>query len=98
MSGFASNMSNLPPGCSVNDIEEQATGVSYAWYCSGLPKPASKAEWVTNAMRFATEKEAQAWGDDLRGRWFAMGDGEVRKTSDPVNFKLFNGQLKRLED
>lgn len=98
MSGFTENMSNLPPGCSTNDIEERAGGehVSYAWYCSGLPVP-PKEQWATNALRFLTAEEAQAYGDDLGCRWFAMGEGEVRQTSDPANYVWKDGKAERLD-
>lgn len=98
MPGFSQNFSNLPPGCTDSDIEQQTKTVSYAWYCSGVPRPASKAEWTTNALRFATPEEAQRYGDDLGSRWFAMGDGEVRETSDPVTYALIDNILTRIAD
>lgn len=73
--------------------------MSFAWYCSGVPKPASKDEWATNALRFATKEEAEAYGNDLGSRWMAMGEGEVRETADTVNYTFDrNNGLRTIEE
>ena len=32
----------------------------------------NSGEWVSNGLRFASEIEAIAYGDDLQGRWTAV--------------------------
>lgn len=49
--------------------------------------------FATNALRFATRDEAQAWLDDLVMRWFAVRDTRVDESTDPVNYKIENGVL-----
>lgn len=44
-----------------------------------------------NALRFATEKEAQMWLDDLMCRWFAVTDTRVDESTDPVNYSTVDG-------
>lgn len=40
--------------------------------------------WVSNALRFATEREANAYGHDLAYRWTAVREFRVVPTDDPV--------------
>lgn len=54
--------------------------------------------YTSNAFRFATEAEAEAYGSDLSGRWLAIKDGRVRLTLDPVNYVWSEGRAVRLEE
>jgi hypothetical protein len=40
--------------------------------------------WAGNALRFATEVEAQGNVDHLAGRWLSVTETRVVKTDDPV--------------
>lgn len=53
-------------------------------------------KWNRNALRFATEEEAQGWVDDLRRRWTLVIDTRVVETDDPVNYR-FNFDTKDIE-
>lgn len=48
----------------------------------------NSGKWVSNALRFATEKEAQVYVDDLMMRWTAVRDTRVTESDDPVNAEL----------
>jgi len=50
-------------------------------------------EWAGNAMRFATEAEAQRYADDLSARWFAVRQTRVVPSEDPVNYRIADGVL-----
>lgn len=41
-----------------------------------------------NAQRFATEKEANAAGKELMGRWMAMTGWRVEASEDEVNYRF----------
>lgn len=41
-------------------------------------------EWVSNGLRFATEKEANDYGIDLRSRWFVPDNHRAVKSDEPV--------------
>ena len=56
------------------------------------------AHWSTNAVRFETEEEARVYGLDLASRWTAVTAIKQSESSDPVNYKLANGELTRLLD
>ncbi len=43
--------------------------------------------WSGNALRFATEAEAEAWGRDLLMRWFVPSDSRAVPSTDPVNYR-----------
>lgn len=49
--------------------------------------------FASNALRFATSEEAQAWLDDLCMRWFAVRDIRVDESNDPVNYSYMNHTL-----
>lgn len=45
-------------------------------------------KWITNAIRFATKAEAEAYGFDLGIRWMGMPDpAEAAESEDEVNYK-----------
>lgn len=48
--------------------------------------------FATNAQVFATREEARASAEDLMDRWFAVVAVDVKKTTDPVNYKRENGR------
>lgn len=45
-------------------------------------------KWATNAVRFATKKEAEAYGVELLSRWFVPVDSRAAESNDPVNYKF----------
>jgi hypothetical protein len=47
--------------------------------------------WVGNDLRFATEKEANSYANDLAMRWTLVTEQRVITTSDPVNYRWVNG-------
>lgn len=47
--------------------------------------------WSSNAVRFATEEEAQKAALDLAGRWTMVKNHRVTETNEPVNYKWENG-------
>lgn len=58
---------------------------------SYAPEFKCQGEWCGNAMRFATEKEADTWGRDLMMRWFIPTDSRVVPSDDPVNYEVRSG-------
>lgn len=66
---------------------------SYAVWCIFPSDPPA-----TNALRFATRAEADAWGFDLLCRWTAPESYEIRESDDPVTHTIKDGKLERLED
>lgn len=44
-------------------------------------------KFATNALRFATEEEAQRYVDDLAFRWTAVVDARTAESADPVNYR-----------
>lgn len=66
--------------------------MSYA----ALIKTDSDRSWVGNQLRFATEKEAQAYADDLAKRWTAVRHAIIEKTKDPVTH-AWVGKLEVLQ-
>jgi len=52
-----------------------------------------QGEWAGNALRFATEAEAQANAMNLMGRWFLVEDVAVEPSDDPVNYAWIDGKL-----
>lgn len=55
--------------------------------------------WVGNALRFATQAEAQANVEALRQNWMMVGDVRVIESDDPVNYRWETGVgLVAIED
>ena len=48
----------------------------------------SSGEWSTNALRFATEAEAQRSANDLASRWLLVTDWRASPSDDPVNYRI----------
>jgi hypothetical protein len=40
-----------------------------------------------NSLRFATAKEARAYGRDLAGRWTLVESWRIKATQDPPNYR-----------
>lgn len=47
----------------------------------------SSGSWASNALRFATEAEAEAYAEDLASRWTLVHGTRVVASDDPVNVK-----------
>lgn len=54
----------------------------------------SSGEWVSNALRFATEQEALAYGKDLAWRWTLVRELRVIASDDAVNYQWADGKLQ----
>jgi|APFre7841882654_1041346.scaffolds.fasta_scaffold44528_7 hypothetical protein len=54
-----------------------------------------EANYVHNALVFATQDEAEAYGRDLRSRWTLVESFKAEETSEPVNCE-FKGDLVSL--
>lgn len=50
--------------------------------------------WAGNALRFATEAEAERYASDLYGRWMLVREKRVVTSEDPVNYQFTNGVLE----
>ena len=53
-------------------------------------------KWYANALRFATESEADQYGLDLILRWTASRDYRVAESEDPVNYRITSDGLERI--
>jgi hypothetical protein len=53
--------------------------------------------WAGNALRFATELEAEMYAFDLSMRWALVTATRVVESDDPVNYAIDNGVLTRIE-
>jgi hypothetical protein len=56
----------------------------------------NSGQWTGNALRFATEAEAQAWVRDLACRWFAVRETRVVPSADVVNYAIVNNVLQQV--
>ena len=54
-------------------------------------------EWSSNALCFATNKEADQYGLDLLLRWTVPSDYRVVESGEAVNYKLVDNQLERIK-
>jgi hypothetical protein len=52
--------------------------------------------WNTNALVFATEKEAVDYGHELLSRWWVPDDSRAVESADAVNYKFENGRAVSL--
>lgn len=53
-------------------------------------------EWAGNAIILKTREEAEAYGKDLLGRWFAVTALRVLETEEPVNYTFQDGKLTKV--
>ena len=58
----------------------------------------SSGKWSDNALRFATQKEAEDNTRDLFGRWTLVTEWRATESNDPVNYAWVNGALKAIHD
>jgi hypothetical protein len=55
-------------------------------------------QWTTNALRFATKEEAEAYVSDLSSRWFLVRETRAVPSTDPINYKWVPGKgVQRIE-
>lgn len=45
-------------------------------------------KWATNALRFATQAEAEKAGRELLSRWYVPTDSRAAVSDDPVNYRF----------
>jgi hypothetical protein len=57
----------------------------------------NSGKWTGNALRFATQAEAEANVRDLSMRWFAVRETRVVESADPVNYTYTDGSLQAVE-
>lgn len=57
----------------------------------------STGKWTGNALRFATEAEAEAYVADLAMRWTLVRDVRVVESPDPVNYAIVDRRLTPLQ-
>ena len=48
----------------------------------------SSGKWAGNGLRFATEREAEAYVADLARRWTLVTETRVVESDDPVNQRI----------
>ena len=56
-------------------------------------KTAGDTDFVSNALCFKTEKEAEDYGKDLFSRWMAVKETKVLPSDEPVNYGFTEGSL-----
>jgi hypothetical protein len=65
---------------------------------SWAPEVLVDGKWSGNAMRFATQVEADKWGQDLLMRWFVPTDNRSVESDDPVNYVINeNNELRMVK-
>ena len=57
----------------------------------------SSGKWCGNALRFATQSEAESYVLDLASRWTSVSDTRVIEVDEPVTYKIVGGKLLRAE-
>jgi hypothetical protein len=55
-------------------------------------------EFVGNALRFASQLEAETYVSDLRRRWILVRETRVVESPDPVNHQIKDGVLSAVEE
>lgn len=61
-------------------------------------KTPGDTEFVSNALVFETEKEAEDYGRDLFSRWMAVKETKVLTSEEAVNYQFINGRAERIPD
>lgn len=61
-------------------------------------KTGSDPKWYDNALRFATKEEAELSARDLANRWMLVTDYSAQESGDPVNYKIVDGVMSRVEE
>ncbi len=73
---------------------------SYMLWCWDRPRRSDGQEpdqGATNALRFATQEEAELYGRELYSRWMGLDHYEVRESTDPVNYRFDRDQNRAVE-
>ncbi len=60
-------------------------------------KSEEREKWSYNALRFRTAMEAEAWGQDLRGRWMGLHSYEVHPSDEPATH-MWNFETGRCDE
>lgn len=76
----------LPIGAPAHGEEKNPKSFKCEFLCQG--------SWSSNAMRFATQHEADLAGGELMSRWYVPTDRRVVETSDPVNARFNEASFK----
>jgi len=53
----------------------------------------SSGQWVGNGLRFATQEEAKAYGQDLSWRWTAVRSVRETESPEPVQNEFKDGKV-----
>jgi hypothetical protein len=75
-------------------IIKEVTKMSYKL---GVKTPGD-TEFVSNALCFETEREAEEYGIDLFSRWMVVKETQVIPSNEPVNYRFINGRAERIPD
>ena len=54
-------------------------------------------KWISNQLRFATQKEAQENAYDLMMRWTAVRDCRATESDEPPNYTYHDRKLRHIE-
>jgi hypothetical protein len=65
--------------------------------CKCEVRAVGESSFNSNALRFATEEECTAYGNELLSRWFGADTFRVVPSDDAVNYKFENGRAVRIE-
>jgi hypothetical protein len=57
----------------------------------------ASGKWAGNALRFATEREAEIYVADLARRWVLVTDTRVVESDDPVTSEIVDGVMRKVE-
>lgn len=58
----------------------------------------NSGKWCSNQLRFATKEEAEVYVSDLSMRWMLVRDTRVVESDEPVNYRIKDNKLERLEE
>jgi hypothetical protein len=58
----------------------------------------ASGQWSSNACRFETEAEAEAYAHDLFMRWTLVRETRVVQCNDPVVCRFVNGATEWIKD
>ncbi|MDM7919568.1 MAG: hypothetical protein QUS12_10430, partial [Methanosarcina sp.] len=75
------------------DEEMKRKGLTEDSFKVEVTTKGDNGEYVSNALRFATQNEAEQYAKDLAWKWTAVLDYRVTSSSDPVNSKWESGHV-----
>lgn len=55
---------------------------------SWKPEVLVDGKWCSNALRFATKKEAEYSAQELLSRWFVPDDGRASESDEAINYRF----------